>query len=90
MKLRVNKKWWQFWLPTYANIADDVVRQAVLPSTADSVLNSKELPKRGRVVKVAAPPEYTPSAKHSGGRVIKAMPRQLKKIKEAQEKVADE
>lgn len=40
---------------------------------------------KGRVVKATARPEYTPDTKRHGGRVVKQMPRQLRKIKEGQE-----
>lgn len=40
----------------------------------------------GRVTKVTAPPEYNLKPRpNKGGRVTKAMPRQLRKIKEGQE-----
>lgn len=41
--------------------------------------------KKGRVVKVTAPPEYSPETKRKGGRMVKRMPRQLQKIKAGQE-----
>lgn len=34
--------------------------------------------------------EYTPDTKRRGGRVVKAMPKELRRIKEEQEKVEDD
>jgi hypothetical protein len=44
---------------------------------------------KGRVVKQARSVEFNPIPS-SGGRVVKVMPRQLQKIKQAQEKVSDD
>jgi hypothetical protein len=44
----------------------------------------------GRVVKGAKRREYTPFSGRKGGRVVKAMPRNLQKIKEAQEKPVED
>lgn len=44
------------------------------------------LPKEGRVIQTAPSQPYDPShVTRKGGKVVKVMPRQLKKIKEAQE-----
>jgi hypothetical protein len=40
---------------------------------------------KGHVVKSKGAPVYTPDTKRKGGRVVKNMPKQLRKIKEAQE-----
>lgn len=40
---------------------------------------------RGRITKATAP-EFVPDQKVTGGRVVKGMPRQLRKIKEGQER----
>lgn len=88
MKLPVNKERWQFWLPKYVDIDEEVVRSAVLPSQVDRLNNSDVLVNRGRVVKSTSKAEYSPEPK-TGGRVVKIMPRQLKQIKEAQEKLDD-
>jgi hypothetical protein len=45
---------------------------------------------RGKVVKGTKRPEFDPRPGRRGGRVVKAMPRPLQKIKEAQEKVEDD
>lgn len=45
---------------------------------------------RGKVVRELKRAEYRPDASRTGGRVVKAMPRELRKIKEAQERIADE
>lgn len=45
---------------------------------------------RGHVIKRAKRPEYSPSSSRKGGRIVKAMPRQLQRIKEEQEKVEDD
>ena len=43
-------------------------------------------PKRaGRIVSIKAPAEYDPTPNKKGGRIIRIMPKQLKKIKDAQE-----
>jgi hypothetical protein len=84
MKLRTNKKWWQFWIPEYVDILDALVRDAQTASAVDSINNSSVI--SGRVVKANARPEYDPTPRKKGGRVTKAMPRQLRKIKEGQEK----
>lgn len=42
--------------------------------------------KKGRVVKITAPAEYDPEKPiKKGGKIVRIMPKQLKKIKEAQE-----
>lgn len=48
-------------------------------------LTADDIPK-GRVVKITAPPEYDPDQKRTGGRMVRRMPKQLQKMKEAQEK----
>lgn len=84
MKLPVNKKWWQFWLPRYVDVAEEVIKGATLPSAVDCTLNSSAFQK-GRVVKAATPPDYDPDQPATGGRIVRVMPKQLKKIKEGQE-----
>jgi hypothetical protein len=42
---------------------------------------------KGHVVTTTKKVEYDPTAHRHGGRIVKAMPRELKKIKEAQEKI---
>jgi hypothetical protein len=84
MKLPINKQWWQFWLPRYADIDASIVENAITPKRLDSILKGEQL--QGRVVKSFSPPAYDPKhVTRKGGKVLKIMPRQLKKIKEAQE-----
>jgi len=45
---------------------------------------------KGRVVTHTKAPTYRPDIPRQGGRVVKAMPKQLKQMKEAQEKVSDD
>ncbi len=53
-------------------------------STIDTPVNSHKV---GRVVKVKAPAEYGPEAPvRRGGHVVRNMPKQLRKIKEARER----
>ena len=61
----------------------------------DEVIASDALPEQepenhGRVVRELKRAEYSPNMPRMGGRVVKAMPRELRKIKEAQEKVENE
>lgn len=65
------------------------------PLSQSFVLNNEpivsiEIPQpKGHVVK-AKPAEYNPDTTRQGGRVVKAMPRELRKVKEAQELVPDD
>lgn len=45
---------------------------------------------RGRVIKQTRHSEFNPNSSRHGGRIVKVMPRQLQKIKAAQEKVEDD
>lgn len=45
---------------------------------------------RGRVIKNTRQTEFNPSTSRRGGRVVRVMPRQLQKIKEAQEKPVED
>jgi hypothetical protein len=49
-----------------------------------------EIKPKGRIIKRTRRPEFDPRTGRRGGRIIKVMPRQLQKIKEAQEKVEDD
>lgn len=44
----------------------------------------------GKVVRATKRTEYEPNIIRTGGRVVKTMPRELRKIKEAQEKMPDD
>jgi hypothetical protein len=55
-----------------------------------AALQPLPLQPKGHVVKSTRPAEYNPTASRKGGRVVKAMPRSLQKIKAAQEKVEDD
>lgn len=70
--------WWQFWKPKwrYPQFESDI-KVNVEPGSS--------LPKReGRVIKAKSQAEYEPNISTKGGRVVRQIPRQLKKIKEAQ------
>jgi hypothetical protein len=86
MKLPTNKKWWQFWLPKYIHVSEEAAKSAVWPSHVDSLNNSSVLKERGRVVTVKSAPEYTPDTTRKSGRMVRIMPRQLKKLKDGQER----
>lgn len=45
---------------------------------------------RGRVIKQTRHSEFNPNSQRQGGRIVKVMPRQLQKIKAAQEKFEDD
>lgn len=45
---------------------------------------------KGRVIKQTRHAEFNPNPPRSGGRVVKVMPRQLQKMRAAQEKVEDD
>lgn len=45
---------------------------------------------RGRVIKNTRQTEFNPVISRRGGRVVRAMPRELQKIKEAQEKPVED
>jgi len=45
---------------------------------------------RGRFITHTKAPTYRPHDSYQGGRVVKVMPKQLRKIKEAQEATEDE
>lgn len=53
------------------------------------VIPPKPKPK-GRVIKQTRHSEFNPDSRQHGGRVVKVMPRQLQKIKAAQEKVEND
>lgn len=55
----------------------------------DAAIHPPPKPK-GRVIKQTRHSEFNPDPIRRGGRVVKAMPRQLQKIKAAQEKVEDD
>lgn len=48
------------------------------------------LPIHGKVVSARHGVEYNPDTTRTGGRIVKVMPKQLKKITKAQEKYDDE
>lgn len=72
------KYWWCLWMPKwrYPQLESDI-KVSVEPGTS--------LPKQGRVVQAKTQAEYTPGASNKGGRVVRQIPRQLKKIKDAQD-----
>ena len=85
----LRKKPWQFWLPDGVWIVreGENIRQRYV----GEIVPSKELRKefqatRGKVVKADAKAEFKPNKRVRGGYVTKVMPRQLREIKEGQEK----
>lgn len=54
----------------------------------ERALNPPKKP-RGHVVRAKHAKDYNPNTKRTGGRIVKAMPRQLRHIKEAQEKIEE-
>lgn len=78
LRVKNRNHWWEVWRPKY--------RYPELDSNIDFKVDlDKSMPKVGRVIKATARPEYDPTNRPKGGRVTKAMPRQLRKIKEGQE-----
>ena len=73
--LKVREYWFQFWRPKL---------ETAIAETPP------EEPNKGRVLKSTHAPTYDPFQKTKGGRVVKAMPRNLQKLKEAQEKAPRE
>lgn len=82
-KLRRNKPEHEPLLnPLQAAELDRALRQPAQPP---------EPPKsKGRVIKQTRHSEFNPNPVRHGGRIVKVMPRQLQKIKAAQEKVEDD
>lgn len=58
------------------------------PPVAEVVIEPPQ--PKGQIVKSTRPAEYNPDIIRRGGRIVKVMPRQLQKIKQAQEKVEDD
>lgn len=86
MKLKTTKKWWQFWIPQYVDIQEALIRDAQLSITTDAINNTSIL--GGRILKTKSS-QYTPDNNIQGGRVVRTMPRELRKIKEGQEDVKE-
>jgi hypothetical protein len=82
-QVKNRKHWWQLWKPRW--------RYPQLESTIKlNIESGTSMPKReGRVIKAKHSPEYEPNIKTKGGRVVRQVPRQLKKIREGQEAVDD-
>lgn len=59
---------------------------------AELAASLKPLPPRpkGRVIKQTRHAEFNPDPQRTGGRIVKVMPRQLQKIKQAQEMVEND
>lgn len=53
----------------------------VMESVPAEVFIQPEQP-NGHVVRVTGPPAYSPDAKRTGGRMVRTMPRSLRKMKE--------
>lgn len=77
------QKWYKRWLFKQSDVK--------LPEDAiNDLLKTDEKPvntPKGHVVKSKGAPDYQPNAKRQGGRVVRQMPKQLRKIKEGQEHV---
>lgn len=71
----MRKHWWEFWRPKYVWM---VQKGDML--VADNV-------QQGRVIKAKTAPAYEPGQSNKGGRVVRHIPKQLKKMKEAQSEV---
>lgn len=70
-----------------------VLNDGKLAESVEAVLAPVEPVKpkpRGRVIKETRRPEFDPTKRHGGGRIVKAMPRQLQKMKQAQDKIKDD
>lgn len=59
----------------------DELHLAVKLATAPIKIKAK-----GRVIKQTRHSEFNPDPNHTGGRIVKVMPRELQKVKQAQEK----
>lgn len=78
------KQWWQFWKPKYY--------YPELEGEYELKVEAGTSAPKGRVVTVTTRAEYDfekASKPREGGRVVKLMPRQLKKIKDGQEVTRD-
>lgn len=53
------------------------------------ILDKPIITSRGRVVSDTKKAEFQPFRTRTGGRIVKAMPRQLQKVKQGQEKAGD-
>lgn len=81
--VKMRQHWWQFWLPKYSWLqvqgkATVLTDNDVEPGDMLTVNNS------GRVVKAKSRAEYEPNITTDGGRVVRTVPKGLRKIKEAQ------
>lgn len=80
----VRRKWWKFWKPKYSYPElESKMELKVKPGM------SLPIESNGQVVKVRSSPEYDPDRKVKGGQMVRTMPRQLRKIKNAQETKAE-
>ena len=69
------RRWWQLWKPKY-----------VWTQTKGEMLSENTIATpKGKIVK-AQPAKFTPNNNRQGGRVVKAMPKDLRRMKEAQER----
>jgi hypothetical protein len=75
-----------FFLPDYPELKE---AKPLPDEETDRVVESVELAPQGHIVQVQRP-RYNPDITRRGGRVVKAMPRNLKKIKQAQERPLDD
>lgn len=83
------KHWWQFWR-SRATTLDDVMKEAQeYHKVIQDLSGVPNAFKGGRVTKVKSAPEYDPDRKVKGGQMVRTMPRQLRKIKNAQETKAE-
>jgi hypothetical protein len=81
-RLKWYERVWHHFRPQKPSV--DIIAEK-LGTTIESPIE-----KNGRVVKVKGAAEYDPSQKTGGGRVVRGMPKQLRKIKEGQEAPSDE
>lgn len=80
IRVKNRKHWWQLWKPKYY--------YPQLEGVFDLEVDiARSIPKQGRVIKAKTAPEYEPGLSNKGGRVVRHIPKQLKKMKEAQSEV---
>ena len=85
-----NKKGFQVWHWVTPYVENLGYRwELSYPNKKSVTTNKSGVAKTGRVVQAKSKAEYTPGASNRGGRVVRQVPKQLKKIKDAQNEVRD-
>lgn len=80
-KHKYRRYWWQLWLPKWTLVDEAIENEEAIADLS----GTPEVFKGGRVTKVKSAPEYDPDNRVKGGKIVRTMPRQLRKLKEAQE-----